>query len=131
MMISLNNWCFEKDEIAKLIWIDEPFQIEGQWKVSVYFRSLTTNRKEQIIVDWGTVALLKIGELYSNGSEIKIKNEIDNVLLKSYNAYTDIFALNGARLRIQKTLYDVKMTNGTVEIICLQTKWNRISYTSY
>lgn len=116
MKISLNNWCFEKDEIVKLIWIDEPFRIEEQWKVSVYFRSLITNIIERIIIDWGAVALLKIGELYSNGSEIKVKNEIDNIFLKTYNADTNTFVLNGARLRIQKTLFDVKMINCTTEL---------------
>jgi hypothetical protein len=65
--IKLSIWPFEKEEVAKLFWIDHPYRIEGQWVIDLYFQNVQSKKLKKCTVPWGTLPILKIGRLYSNG----------------------------------------------------------------
>lgn len=65
--IKLSVWPFEKGEIVKLYWVDHPFRERDQWVMNIYFQSQWTKEIQRCKVPWGTLPILKIGCLYTDG----------------------------------------------------------------
>lgn len=101
--IRLGDWKFQDNEIVKLLWVGDPYLSNSKWKSDIYFKSLDNHNIEVQTVDWGTVAILKIGELYQNGREIKDKRYIDTEYIKSYHYYTDSFSIDGSKITLRRT----------------------------
>lgn len=64
--VIINNWPFEEDEKAKLIWIGEPFRDNNKWVVNAYFKGNRAKRKLKL--DWASIHFLSINKYYINGN---------------------------------------------------------------
>lgn len=63
--LKINDWPFEKNEKAKLVWIGEPFKEKKKWMIYAYFRS---NRgTKSIKMDWATIHFLSLNKIYQDG----------------------------------------------------------------
>lgn len=63
--VKINDWPFEKNEKAKLVWIGEPFKEKKKWMIYAYFRS---NRgTKSIKTDWATIHFLSLNKIYQDG----------------------------------------------------------------
>lgn len=101
--IRLKDWKFNEDEIVKLLWVGDPYKIDSEWKADIYFKSLKHKNIEIQTVDWGTVAITKVGELYKNGKEIKDKSDLSLTYMKSYHNYIDTFHIDGSKMELKRT----------------------------
>lgn len=64
-LIKINNWPFDKEEKAKLIWIGEPFRENKKWVIHAYFKSNGVTKG--IKMDWATIHFLSVNKMYKNG----------------------------------------------------------------
>lgn len=67
IMIRLNPWPFEKDEIVMLYWLCSPYQTEeGLWIITAIFKNLRTKKFVKAEYPWGALPLLRLGRFYKN-----------------------------------------------------------------
>lgn len=92
--IKLSAWPFEKGEMVKLYWIDHPFRDHDQWVMYIYFQSQWTKEIQRCRVPWGTLPILKIGCLYTDGELITYKNQTDLSLKKGTHKKVGVFTFD-------------------------------------
>jgi len=67
MILRIRPWPFKKDEEVELYWLCSPyFDREKGWLMKAAFKRVN-NEIVEIIVPWGTIPCLVIGQKYSNG----------------------------------------------------------------
>jgi hypothetical protein len=76
--IKLSIWPFEKGEVVKLYWIDHPFREREQWVMNIYFQSQWNKEIQRCKVPWGTLPILKIGCLYTDGELLTYENKTNS-----------------------------------------------------
>lgn len=101
--VRLQAWPFEKHSIAKLLWIDHPVRdVLGNWRMDIYLRDVKNGEIRMCSVLWGTLPLLKLGQLYQDGyltNELLVKADAYNIS----NIYfsDEIFELRRGKYSIQ------------------------------
>lgn len=100
--LALRPWPFGKDEVVELFWICSPYlDREKGWLMKVAFKRANNEIKE-IIVPWGTIPCLIIGQLYSNGlpSTAGNKGMVSEITIPERSVFDICVAYD-----IPKTLY--------------------------
>lgn len=90
--ISLRVWPFNRDDVAKLYWIDHPYMdLMGNWKIALYFKKLPDNQIKRCEVDWGTLPILRIGRLYKAGKLLFNDEQTNDCFSKYINKNQKVF----------------------------------------
>lgn len=70
-IVRLKDWPFNKDEVAKLLWIKSPYKNEdGEWIITLYFQSEDGDIRN-IKTPWGSIPWLRFGQNFINGSPLE------------------------------------------------------------
>lgn len=110
--ISLKVWPFDKDDIAKLYWIDHPYRDqENNWKIALYFKRLPDNKIGRCDVDWGTLTILRIGRLYKAGKLLFNEEQIEAEYQKYINRNEGIFHFDSP-FECKVSSYEITTSDG-------------------
>lgn len=70
MKLKIQPWPFNKDEEVQLYWICSPFlDVQKGWMLQVVFKR-ADNSVIEVVVPWGTIPYLSLGQKYINGIPI-------------------------------------------------------------
>ncbi len=110
--ISLKVWPFDKEDVAKLYWIDHPYvDLMGNWKIALYFKKLPDNQIKRCDVDWGTLPILRIGRLYKAGKLLFNDEQIDSNFSKYINKNQKVFHFDG-QFQCKVDKYEITTLDG-------------------
>ena len=110
--VLLQAWPFAKQTIAKLLWIDHPVRdVLGNWLMDIYLRDVENGEIRMCTVSWGTLPLLKLGQLYQGGY---LTNDVFS-RTDSYNE-SDIYFSNDAFM-LRPGEYSIRTSDGIIHTI--------------
>ena len=111
--ISLKIWPFGKEDVAKLYWVDHPYKdVEGNWKVAIYFKRIPDNAIRRCDVDWGTLPILRIGRLFKAGKVLLDEKELSNGYQKYYSSHESVFSFKKQKFECKIGEYEIAALDG-------------------